>query len=79
MDNPKIKIESDGVRTEVYLDGEKVDSCTSLNFHATVENGIHVTWNGTKHKKDESGHLIVENDEIMTEEFCYDSHKAVVD
>lgn len=73
MDNPKIKIESDGICTKVYLDGEKIKNCTSINFHADVENGIHVQWNGTKHKEDENGHLIIENDEIAAEEFHYDN------
>lgn len=75
MDNPKIRIESDGIRTEVYLDGEKVDSCISLDFHATVDDGIHVEWNGEKHKKDDNGKLVIENDDIVTEEFHYDSRK----
>lgn len=74
MDNPKIKIESDGMRTFVYLDGKEIKHGTSINFHADVENGIHVQWNGTKHKEDENGHLIIENDEVATEEFCYDSN-----
>ena len=79
MDNPKIKIESDGIRTVVYIDGKKIERCTSLDFHANVDNGIHVCWNGKTQKEDESGHLIIENDEIATEEFRYDSNEAVVD
>lgn len=79
MDNPKIRIESDGIRTIVYLDGKEVERCMSLNFHANVENGVHVQWSGTRQKEDENGHLIIENDKISTEEFRYDSHKAVVD
>ena len=79
MDNPKIRIESDGICTEVYLDGKRVNSCITLDFHATVEDGIHVTWNGAKHKKDENGKLVIENDDIVTEEFHYDSKEEVVD
>ncbi len=79
MENPKIKIESDGIRTIVYLDGKKVERCTSINFHADVEDSIRAQWSGTTQKEDENGHLIIENDEIATEEFHYDSHEAVVD
>lgn len=78
MDNPKIKIESDGMRTVVYIDGKKIERCTSLDFRANVDNGIHVCWNGKTQKEDEGGHLIIENDEIATEEFRYDSNEAVV-
>lgn len=79
MDNPKIRIESDGMRTVVYIDGKKIERCTSLDFHANVDNGINIYWNGTMQKEDENGHLIIENDEIATEEFHYDSNEAVVD
>lgn len=79
MENPKIKIESDGIKTVVYLDGKKVERCTAINFHADVEDAIHVQWSGTTQKEDENGHLIVENDEIATEEFHYDNQEAVVD
>jgi hypothetical protein len=78
MDSPKIRIESDGMRTVVYIDGKKIERCTSLDFHANVDNGIRVYWNGTTQKEDENGHLIIENDEIATEEFHYDSNEAVV-
>lgn len=29
MDNPKLKIESDGTNTEVYFDGKKIESAIS--------------------------------------------------
>lgn len=78
MDNPKIRIESDGHFAEVYLNGKKV-RCTSLDFHGDVEESIHIKWDGVMQKLDENGMPYVENDEVATEEFHYDSHKAVVD
>lgn len=32
MENPQIRIESDGHRTEFYINGEKVDNIKSLVF-----------------------------------------------
>lgn len=32
MDNPKLRIESDGAITEVYIDGKKVDKATMADF-----------------------------------------------
>lgn len=32
MKNPKLKIESDGAITEVYIDGKKVDKATMADF-----------------------------------------------
>lgn len=34
MENPKVRIESDGHITEVYIDGKKVDRATMIDFHA---------------------------------------------
>ena len=79
MENPKIRIESDGMRTIAYLDGKEIKRCTSLDFHADSEGSIHVWWNGITQKEDENGHLIIENDEIVTEEFHYDNYEAVAD
>lgn len=79
MDNPKIKIESDGLRTEVWINGEKVKNCTQLDFHADVADGFHVKWSGKTNKCDESGRLCIENDEIVKEEFCYDNNGAVIE
>lgn len=73
MDNPKIRIESDGIRAIVYLDGKKVKHCTSIDFYGSVDGDIHIQWSGTTKKEDENGHLIIENDEIATEKFHYDS------
>lgn len=76
MDSPKIKIESDGIRAEVYIDGKEVKRCTSIDFHGYVDGGVHIQWSGTTQKEDKSGHLIIENDEIATEEFHYDNYEA---
>lgn len=77
MENPRIKIESNGVCTEVSLDGKKI-SCTQVDFHADVADGLHVEWEGIMHKLDKDGHMCIENNDIVTEKFHYDSHKAVV-
>lgn len=78
MDNPKIRIESDGNFAEVYLDGKKV-RCVSLDFHGDVENGLHFKWDGAMQKTDEKGEPVIENGKVVTEEFRYDNRKAVVD
>lgn len=79
MDNPKIRIESDGQTAEIHLDGEKIKSpLLDFSFHGDVEHGIHLKWDGVLHKLNENGMAYVENDEIATEEFHYDSKKAVV-
>lgn len=78
MDNPKIRIESNGICTEVYLDGKKI-RCTQLDFHGDLEGGLHFNWKGVMQKLDENGRPYVENDEIVTEKFHYDSNEAVVD
>lgn len=33
MENPKIRIESDGIITEVYYMGEEIKACTSVEFN----------------------------------------------
>lgn len=78
MDNPKIRIESDGHFAEVYLDGKKV-RCTSLDFHGDVNETIHIKWDGIMQKEDGKGELIIENHKVATEEFHYDSGRMVVD
>lgn len=75
MKNPKIKIESDGITAIVYLDGKEIP-CTSIDFHGDVENGLYIEWHGTMVKRDENGITCVENDEVVTEEFHYDSRKV---
>lgn len=78
MDRPTIKIESDGITAKVYLNGEHV-KYTSLDFHGDIENGLHIKWDGVMQKLDENGNPYVENDEVATEEFHYDSNEAVID
>lgn len=78
MDNPKIRIESDGITTKVYLDGKKI-RCTSIDFHGDVDNGLHIKWDGTFLKEDANGVVYTLNDEIATEEFHYDSNEKVED
>lgn len=74
MDNPKIKIESDGKTAVVYLDGEHIKSpLLDFSFHGDVGNGIRIKWDGVMYKLDENENPYVENDEIATEEFHYDS------
>lgn len=78
MDNPKIRIESNGICTEVYLDGEKI-RCTQLDFHGDVAGGLHINWKGLMQKLDENGNPYIENDEVATEKFQYNSVEAVSD
>lgn len=77
MKNPKIRIESDGKIARVYLDGAEVASCTHIEFYADSTDGIHISWNGIFSKQDENGKMLIENDEIVTEEFYYDNKEAV--
>jgi hypothetical protein len=37
MENPKIRIESDGEHAEVYLDGKQVEKVLSVEFSQSVE------------------------------------------
>lgn len=76
MDNPKIRIESDGVTAVICLDGEHIRSTLlDFSFHGDVdENGIHIKWDGIKQKLNENGMPYVENDEVATEEFHYDNY-----
>jgi hypothetical protein len=36
MENPKIRIESDGIITKVYYMGEEIKACTSVGFSHEV-------------------------------------------
>lgn len=78
MDNPKIKIESDGITAVVYLNGKHIKGkLIDFSFHGDAENNIHIKWDGTFLKRDEKGRPCIENDEIVTEEFHYDSDRTV--
>ena len=75
MDNPKIRIESDGIIVNVYLEGEKI-RCTSLNFAGeTKEEGALIKWDGVMQKLNENGVPYVENNEIATKEFHYETFR----
>lgn len=76
MDNPKIRIESDGNFVELYLNGEKVKSqLIDFRFHANVKNQkISIEWGGLIAVEDESGSPVIKHDNIMTENFYYDSN-----
>ncbi len=75
---PKISIESDGITAMIYLNGEKIRSpLIDFSFHGDVENGIHIKWDGVIYNLDENGMTLIENNEIVTEKFHYDSHEAV--
>lgn len=73
----KIRIESDGQTATVYLDREQIKgTLLDFSFHGDVENGIHIKWDGAMQRVDENGRAYVENDEVVTEEFHYDSNQA---
>lgn len=73
----KIRIESDGQTATVYLDGEPIrGTLVDFSFHGDVENGVHIKWDGTMQRLDENGRAYVENDEVVTEEFHYDSKQV---
>ncbi len=72
----KIRIESDGQTATVYLDGKLIrGTLLDFSFHGDVEHGIHIKWDGTMQKLDENGRSYVENDEVVTERFHYDSNE----
>lgn len=67
MQNPKIRIESDGHVTEVWIDGEKVSKNATMldfNFHAEP---LQVYCEIEKYKLDKDGNKIIENDEMLKE------------
>lgn len=77
MDNPKIKIESDGITASVHINGEPV-SCVAVDFHGDVEDDINIKWDATCVKRNEDGTTIVsEIDKIEYQKFSYDSKEAV--
>lgn len=77
MDNPRIKIESDGNTATIYIDGEKVKGkMVDLHFHGDVDDGIHIAWDYEIIKEDENGMPLVENNEIVTEKHHFDNRGA---
>lgn len=76
MDNPKIKIESDGNFAELYLNGKKVGSrLIDFRFHADMQRGkVNIEWGGLLIVKDEKGNTVIKHDDILKENFYYDSN-----
>lgn len=64
MENPIIKIESDGQTTEVYIDGKKIDLCTEFDFHADSD-GIRYTYRN--YKRNALGNPLVIGNELVSE------------
>lgn len=67
MDNPKIRIESDGRITEVWIDGEKVSKNATMldfNFHAEP---LQVYCEIEQYELDKDGNKIVKNNELLKE------------
>ena len=66
MDNPKIRIESDGHITEVWIDGQKVEKATMADFEFHAE-PFEVYCELEKYQLDKDGEIIVKNDELLKE------------
>lgn len=66
MENPKIRIESDGYVTEVWIDGQKVKNTTMADFKFHAE-PFEVYCELEKCQHDKDGNIIVKNDEILKE------------
>ena len=66
MENPKLRIESDGRITEVYIDGKKVNRATMADFHFHAE-PFDVKFTYEKYATDKSGKIKIENNETVRE------------
>lgn len=65
MENPKIRIESDGRYTQVWVDGEKIsDRVCAIDFHAEPNE---VYCETEEYVKDKDGKHIIKNDEVLRE------------
>lgn len=66
MENPKIRIESNGLSTEVWIDGKKVEKATmaDFKFHAEL---LEVYCEIEKYQLDENEKPIVKNGELLKE------------
>ena len=64
MINPKLRIESDGIITEIYIDGVKVERATECLFHAEP---VEVICNVEKFKIDKSENIVVKRNELAKE------------
>lgn len=77
IENPKIMIVSDGDITILHLNGEHVrGESVDFLFHADVDYGRIVRFDGVIQKKDENGHPVIENDEVARQKFHYDSRES---
>lgn len=65
MENPKVRIESDGIITQVFIDGKKVERVTMVRFLAEVAGTAECTYETLL--KDESGKLVIANDKVVKE------------
>lgn len=67
MKNPKIRIESDGHCTQVWVDGEKIsDRACMIDFRFYAEPN-EVYCETEEYVKDEDGKNIIKNNEVLTE------------
>jgi len=64
MENPKLRIETDGKTTEIYIDGQQVLGACMLDIHAEP---FEVYCKLEKYKRDAEGQYIVEKDELLRE------------
>ena len=64
MENPKLRIESDGFITEVYIDGEKVKYIASYDFHAEI---LKATCTIEKRIENEKGTIIPDTGKVKIE------------
>lgn len=66
MDNPKIVIMSDGITTELFVDGEKVNMATMADFHFHAE-PMQADFEYEKYVLNEDRMPKVNNNELVTE------------
>ena len=66
MENPKIRIESNGYITEVYFNGKKIENARLLDFIFHAE-PLEVLCEAKKVKLDENGEVVFDGDEVVTE------------
>lgn len=68
MGNQTIRIESDGNRVNLWVDGEKVEDVVEINFHALAgskSNQIECSY--WRNARNYSGRILVLNNEVITE------------
>jgi hypothetical protein len=69
MNNPKIRIESDGKKTEVYINGKEVKRATMVDFHfnhdVDKERQDMVTCELTQYVLDSDKKILVKDNEFV--------------